>query len=381
MGALRSITNAFGQLRLDVRTVARSFTQNRPPVFVRRAPTTAAPTRSVRRMKVESIVRETVDAVSITLADPTGAAVHHLPGQFFTLAVRVGEKIVRRNYSASSAPASLPSVTFTVKRVANGELSAHLVDQLRVGDAIDVEGPSGHFTVRPNANTSRSILLIGGGSGITPLMSIARSVLSAEKGSKVALVYGNRRESDVIFHRALHALESEHADRFRIAHVLEEAPEGWKGGRGRLSASNLDLLAGNATSVDDVFVCGPEPMRALVREWLRSKGVSANRIHEERYTLGGTPRSTAGASVSVSLAGASYSIETRAGETILAAATRSKVPLPFSCAMGGCGACRLKLVAGDVEMDEPNCLSPGEKRDGYVLTCVGCARGNVVLEE
>lgn len=332
-------------------------------------------------MTVTSIVRETEDAVSITLADPTGDAVHHLPGQFFTLAMRVGDKMVRRNYSVSSAPASLPSVTFTVKRVINGELSPHLVDNLQVGDAIDVEGPSGHFTVRPNANTSRNILLIGGGSGITPLMSIARSILSVEKGSQVALVYGNRRESDVIFQRALAALESEHAGRLRTSHVLEEASTEWNGTRGRFSAATLDLLAESATSADDIFVCGPEPMRALVREWLRSKGVAANRIHEERYTLGGTPRSTEGATLSVSVGGASYAIETRAGETILAAATRAKVPLPFSCAMGGCGACRMKLAQGDVEMDEPNCLSPGEKRDGYVLTCVGCARGHVVLEE
>ncbi len=368
------------QWKRDIQTIARGFTRERPPPFmsrVGRAPTT----QRSRRLIVERIVRETADAVTIVLRDPKGDRIDYAPGQFFTLTVDIGGKTLRRNYSASRVATGV-EVAITVKRVRGGALSPHLVESLKVGDAVSVEGPSGHFVVRPNASTTRSLLLIGGGSGITPLMAIAESVLLTEPRSKVTLLYGNRSIEDVIFREALERLATEHAPRFVVKHALETPPERWSGRVGKLDRSALAEMLSKVDSPSEVYVCGPAPMRSEARFVLEARGVESHRIHEERYTLL-EARGTDGivAAMNVSFGGTVFSATTKPNETLLDAGLRAKAPMPYSCAMGGCGACRMKLVSGEVVMEEPNCLSPGEKREGYVLTCVARAKSACVLED
>ena len=389
-------------LRRDLRTVANDLLGRRLPPFERRAPLLrherAAPPPSAARevlapraVRIERVVRETQDAVTIHLVDPTGAPFAFLPGQFLTLLVEVGGEPLRRAYSICTGADEDPSrVAITSKRVPGGRVSNHLNDHAREGDALRVLGPSGNFTVAPDAARRRDLWLIGGGSGITPLLSIARSVLAVEPGSRVQLVYGNRSWDDVIFREALAALEAAHPGRFAVRHVLEAPPEGWAGRAGRLTAGvcaeEMEALANGAAGESEppeFFVCGPDAMMAAAREALLARGVPRSRIHEERFSSPGreaAPRSIAPQSITIRVGRGSRAVTAAPGQTVLEAGLAAGVPMPFSCAMGGCGACKVRLVEGHVEMEEPNCLSAEEREEGFVLACASRATRPTVVE-
>lgn len=386
-------------LRRDLRAVADGLRGKKPPPFARRAPLgrhhhTIAPSQEVlapRSLRVDRVVRETPDAVTLHLVDPTGAPFSFLPGQFMTLLVDVGGEALRRAYSICTGIDEDPGcIAITSKRVQGGRVSNHLNEGVRAGDTLRVLGPSGSFTVAPDAARRRELVLIGGGSGITPLLSIARSVLAREPGSRVHLVYGNRSWDDVIFREALSALAAAHPGRFTVRHVLEAPPEGWAGRAGLLDgeacAAELDALPadpGAALEPPDFFVCGPAPMMDAVREVLRARGVPASRIHEERFSSpaqGEAPRPTSPQPVNIRVRGLLRAVTAAPGQTLLEAGLAAGVPMPFSCAMGGCGACKVRLVDGEVAMEEPNCLSAAERAEGFVLACASRAARPTTVE-
>lgn len=334
-------------------------------------------------------MQETGDAVTVVLVDPDGAPFAFVPGQFFT----VHALDVTRNYSASNAPGT-PELHLTIKRKEGGLVSGHMC-ALREGDVLRVLGPFGAFVAPPRA--SQALVLVAGGIGITPLASIARTLLLEESAHEIILVYGNRRAEDVVFAGALEQLERAHGSRFRIVHVREHADDGWMGERGRLDRTTtsriLDALPLSERA--DFFVCGPDPMRDEVLAALAQRGVAPQRIHVERFTIGalrgtrrGGPRPQAVAyahesgprHVEVRAFGRTHRTVALAGATLLEAGLASGAPMPFSCAVGGCGACRVRLVEGDVEMDEPHCLDTREREAGYVLACVGRPNGACVVE-
>jgi ferredoxin-NADP reductase len=251
-------------LRRDLAAVAATFA-GRPahPVATTttpvRKPAAAIASHARRRVRVAHVVRETPDAVTLVLEDPTGAHLPFAPGQFFTLHVRIGGETLKRAYSASSDALTPGSVSVTVKRVLGGRVSRHIVDNVREGDELEVLGPSGSFSPVPSASP-RLLVLVGGGSGITPLASIVRTLLGSEPGTRIALIYGNRALGDVIFKRALDALASEHAPRLVVRHVLEQPPPGWTGARGNSTAARSP---GSST---------PSPIRTLRRPSTSSAG-------------------------------------------------------------------------------------------------------------
>jgi ferredoxin-NADP reductase len=221
--------------------------------------------------------------------------------------------------------------------------------------------------------------MIAGGSGITPIISILETVLRVETGSRVTLIYGNRGSDDVIFRDRLAALCDEFGERLVVDHVLERPPQGWLAGEGLLSGEVLEARL-QALGIQDeglirYFVCGPTPMMEAAHEVLRQRGVDANRIAEERFTRPEDRSGVVGSDktelVVVSKAGQDHGIQVEPGQTILEAALAAGIEMPFSCAMGGCGACRVRRAEGEVQMEEPNCLSGAEREQGYVLTCVG----------
>jgi ferredoxin-NADP reductase len=220
-------------------------------------------------------------------------------------------------------------------------------------------------------------------------MSIARAVLAAEARSRVTLVYGNRREADVIFRDALDALAREHAGRFTLDHVLEDPPDGWAGGSGKLDRptfeSRLDALGTNRPAGIEWYVCGPDPMRAAVREALLERGVDRANLREEVFVRpelhGGEAALPAiDQTLHVRKNGLERTMIVRPGQTLLEAGLAAGMPMPFSCAMGGCAECRCKLVEGSVVMEEPNCLTTEEREQGFVLACVSRPRTTVKLE-
>lgn len=393
LGAVNDM-GRYDTFRRDLRTVLHTFFGTPTPTFGVRAPLARhqhvrapvadpMPTRPVR---IVEVVRETADAVTLHLEDEAGRPFDFHPGQFLTLVLTLEGREVRRAYSLCCPPSGGPRVAITVKRVAGGRVSNHLVDRAAAGDRLAVLGPSGSFGVTIDRAAQRHVVLVAGGGGITPMMSIAASVLAGEPGSRVSLLYGNRRQSDVVFADALAALSSLHGDRFQLRHVLEEAPPGADVGRGRLeravAAAELRALGvGDA----ECFLCGPEAMMAEVRAALVDDlGVPPGRVHEERFSSPSQrthgARATRAQPISIRVRGRTHEVTAEPGQTLLEAGLGAGIPMPYSCSLGGCGACKLKLVAGHVESDEPNCLTAAERGEGWVLGCVSRATDSTTVE-
>lgn len=425
-------------LRRDLQTMLDGFRGVQAPPFTRRqprrsdrlraqqAPHTETPQTpqtllnpqtlgllKPRPLVVRQIVRETDSAVTLVLADEHGQPLPFFAGQFFTLLVPCdprGGAPLRRAYSACTSPLDADgqparTVAITCKRVAGGIVSNYLNDRVAVGDVLQVLGPSGHFTPQPAADKRRHVVLIGGGSGITPLMSILRTLLSCEPASRITLLYGNRQPSEILFRTALSDLAAQHPDRLRVRHVVDEAPADWTGGQGLLDEKNLQkelhalsLLPAQNDAAEalpfEFYLCGPAPMMAAARRVLSTAGVTEQQIWEERFaslhdpvTIGGAANTPVAMQLRVGkLTGAGkasateISVVVKPGETLLEAGLAAGAKLPFSCAMGGCGACKGRLRKGDVVMSEPNCLTSGERAQGYILPCIAKPTGAVQVE-
>jgi ring-1,2-phenylacetyl-CoA epoxidase subunit PaaE len=365
------------QLRRDLRSLfgpPPSPLISRPPSPHYPATGASDSAARARTLEVVAVTRETEDAVTLALRDPSGAAIPFVPGQFFTLLVPLGEGApLRRAYSASSSHLDPSRVTITVKRVAGGRVSSHLVDTAAVGMRLAVLGPSGEFTLAPDVAAARHVVAIAGGSGITPIMAIARAVLDVEPASRVTLIYGNRDAAAIIFARELDALVAASAGRLVVRHVLEDAG-GRDGARpGRLDAATVAAHLDGCANDAAYYICGPEAMMAEARTALLARGVAAGNIRDERFSSPAQRQSSvalAAQPVTIRRVGVALDVIVPAGTTILDAGLAAGVPLKLSCAMGGCGECAVKLTAGEVAMDEPNCLSAGERAAGKILACV-----------
>ncbi|MGB8331875.1 MAG: ferredoxin--NADP reductase [Polyangiales bacterium] len=384
----RGIADKVRAARRDVRMLRnRLILGKTPPPLIERPRTSVGSVVSLphkspnmtRPVKVVKVVRETEDAVSIYLSEVDGTALKFRPGQFLSVDVTVNGERLRRAYSLASACLPGVPVHVTVKRIEHGRVSNHLNDTIREGDELAVLGPSGNFTVEARSVNERHLVMIAGGSGITPIMSILETVLRLESASRVTLIYGNRGWDDVIFRDRLDALCDEFGQRLTVDHVLERPPAAWSAGRGLLTGevlqSRLDALSIRDDGLKRYFLCGPTPMMEAAQHALRQLGVDANRIAQERFTRP-EERSAAAGSLKTELvlicrAGHDHGVQVEPGQTILEAALAAGIDMPFSCAMGGCGACRVLRAGGEIQMEEPNCLSRAEREQGYVLTCVG----------
>jgi len=353
--------------------------------------------RGAQSLTVTDVVHETRDAVTLVF-EPTLAP--WTPGQFLTVHVDVGGEVLRRAYSLCTRPGDPRGPAITIKRIPEGRVSTFLVANAHVGMRLEVRGPSGQFVLppRPDAaasgmdRTPRQVLLIGGGSGITPLVALAEEVLA--EGSRATLLYGNRSVADVIFRTRLATLAAASKGRLRVRHVLETAPEdavspsaaaAWalaceaddlvcESMAGRLDAALLaDLLAELDGPPDAVFSCGPAPMMQAAREALASAGIDPSVVHEERFqSLGehrATALSTSAQALRITVGGRTTEVLARPGATVLEAGLAAGLAMPFSCMMGGCGACRVKL-SGEVVHDTPNGLTAEEAAAGFAFACI-----------
>jgi len=333
-------------------------------------------------LTVKEVVNETADAISIYFEQPDSGTIQYKAGQFFTLIANINGKQERRAYSLCTSPFVDQYPAVTVKRVEGGLMSNHLGDNLKAGDVMEVLEPIGNFTTTFEANNERHIVLFGGGSGITPLMSIAKSALSQEPKSKVSLIYANRDTDSIIFKSALEKLESDHSDRFKVVHVLGEAPSEWEGFKGFLTQNiikeALEMLPKMAEAQTEFFMCGPGPMMDIVEASLSILNIPKAQVHKESFTsdAGKKKEKTAVSNeiiareVTVIYDGEEFKYTVEPGETILEKGLEEDIDLPFSCQSGLCTACRGKCVSGKVKMDEEEGLSEAELNEGYVLPCV-----------
>ena len=326
----------------------------------------------LREVRIAEVRRETPSAVTLVLEDAGDkrGSFDFRPGQFFTLITDIDGRPVRRAYSASSAPGS-SRLEVTVKQVDGGRFTTHVHRTLRAGDRLAVRGPSGSF--HTEAQPQEQIVLVAAGSGITPMMSMIR----ARRG-RVALLYSSRSEQEIIFAGELARLAQEDPDRLSVTHVLT-------GRDGRLDAAGVHRWITALSPAPDAhyYACGPEPLMDAVQGVLTGLGVPDARVHQERYTSGADTATTTTVPQEMTVEQDGHTLGTvvvEPGQTLLDAGLAAGLPMPYSCTVGNCGDCMVRLRAGEVTQNEPNCLTPQQKADGYVLACVGCPLSKVTLD-
>jgi ferredoxin-NADP reductase len=364
----------------------RGWFEEAPPTFELRAPSARwgqpRPRQARHLLRVARVVEETPSTRTFVLASPDGGApaFSYQAGQHLTLLVDAGGTTHRRCYSFSTSPLARGLPAITVKRMADGVVSRHLHERVRAGDTLVSLDPTGEFTLATDATARRHLVLVAGGVGITPLVSLAETVLHAEPASRVTLLCGNRSEDEIVFRQRLDALAQQFAPRFTVQHSLDTAGDGWTGLRGPLDGARVLQALGDAVA-DAYFVCGPEPMMHSVCAAFEAAGVPRDRVHTERFAYA----SNAGIRIpdhaaEVTFAASGRKVTARAGQTLLQAGLEAGIDLPFSCTMGGCGACKVRTQSGAVVMSEPNCLSEAEREAGYVLACCTYADSDTIIE-
>ncbi|WP_030691453.1 ferredoxin--NADP reductase [Streptomyces globisporus] len=323
------------------------------------------------RLRVVEVITETADAHSLVLQAPAESADRftYRPGQFLTLKLPGADgRSAARCYSLASSPHTGEPLKITVKRVAGGYGSNWVCDRLAAGDELEVLPPAGAFT--PDS-LDDDLLLVAGGSGITPVLSIAKSALADGRGRAV-LLYANRDESSVVFRDELRTLTQDHPDRLLVLHWLESLQ----------GLPSVDRLAAALAPYAgrEAFVCGPQPLMDAVEQALRTLGAPGERIHRERFfSLGAdvfdapeVPQDTAaegGATAEVDLDGETRTVAWPPTAPLLDVLLAAGVDAPYSCREGACSACACRVVAGEVKMLRNEVLDDQDLAEGYVLAC------------
>ncbi|MEV0375933.1 2Fe-2S iron-sulfur cluster-binding protein [Streptomyces sp. NPDC050636] len=348
--------------------------------------------RGFHRLTVSEVRRETAEAVSVAfeVPDDLAATFHFRPGQHLTLKTAIDGVEVRRPYSICSGITD-GELRVAVKSQPEGRMSNWVANGLRAGDRLEVGVPGGPFAIDLNPLRSRHVLGVAAGSGITPILSIVKSTLAIEPRSRCTLVYGNRDEASTIFREQLTRLEKEYTERLRVLHVLSRpAPGDTPVRRGRLDGPGFrDLTTEKSFGLDDVdeaYMCGPPGMTEYVRQVLTEGGLAPSHIHSERFTaaaspvpLSAYPADTADGGhgtgeqlgpydVTVTDQGVTTTLSVPGSVSVLEAALRAGLDVPYSCQEGICGTCRAKVTCGDVHHD-PSDLEPAEASAGFALAC------------
>jgi ring-1,2-phenylacetyl-CoA epoxidase subunit PaaE len=337
-------------------------------------------------LTVAEVRRETAEAVSIAFAVPEALreAYRFAAGQNLTLKARLGGEEARRCYSICSS-VDEGELRIAVKRQEGGVFSCFCNDALTCGDVVEVMTPAGHFTVPLEAEAERVYLGIAAGSGITPLMSILKTVLAREPKSRFFLLYGNRTTQSIMFRETLEDLKDRYLGRLSVAHVLSREAQDVPALSGRIDEAKIALFLRTiapAAHIDHVFLCGPGGLIETAEQALTALGIAQERIHVERFTIDGAPapkrlppRSDGAATRAIVAEaeavrdGIRHHFPVAADQSIIEAAESAGLDLPYSCRGGMCCTCRAKLVEGKVEMAVNYSLEAWELEAGYVLTC------------
>jgi ring-1,2-phenylacetyl-CoA epoxidase subunit PaaE len=341
--------------------------------------------RGFHSLTIAEVRRETADAVSIRFDIPEELkeTFRFEAGQHLTLRANLDGEDVRRNYSVCVSP-SENEVRIAVKQMVAGKFSVWANTELRVGRAIDVLPPMGRFVIPQSDVAVPWYVGLAGGSGITPVISILKTVLDARPASRFTLLYGNRDTASVMFLEELAALKNRYLDRLEVYHFLELEAEEIELFNGRLDRAKCDeafstLLDVNA--VDAFFICGPGPMMDAAEGALLARSVPEGRIFIERFTTSAPSaeqlarhealqQKAAGTGLVVTLDGRRSRIPFDAEKgNILESLHAAGLPAPYACKGGVCSTCRAKIISGTVTMKKNYGLSDAEIAQGYVLTC------------
>lgn len=342
---------------------------------------------------IKEIISETADAYSIVFNKPAEPFVYKA-GQFITLILKINGQEVRRSYSLSSAPDIDGNPSICIKVIDKGVVSNYLKNSAKAGDSIQAIEPMGHFAYIPNA--TQHIILIGAGSGITPLFSIAKTALKNEPNTKVSLVYGNRTAESIIYKGVFDEFERQYAGRFNVVHSLTKPNSSWAGHSGRITEAVVIELVEKLSPLKfkdcHYYICGPNGLASDASKALELLGVPKSSVHKESYGHDSNEVAAASVVASASVGNGKSKIKIIDGKkihefeadpkhTILETAIKLNINLPYSCQAGMCTACMGKCTSGKVHMENADGLTDNEIKNGYVLTCIGHpASAEIVIE-
>jgi len=337
-------------------------------------------------LEVTDIRRDTRDAVVVTLkpSDADRDAFDFTQGQYLTFRRDFDGEELRRSYSICAGKDE-GCLKVGIKRVEGGAFSTWANEALKVGDRLEAMTPMGRFFTELDASKAKNYLGFAGGSGITPVLSIIKTVLAREPKSTFTLIYANRQTSSIMFREELEDLKNLYLGRFSLIHILETESQEIELFTGRIDPEKMEMLFRlwiDAEEVDTAFICGPEPMMLTIADSLRKHGLSDDQIRFELFassqpgrarTRAVSASAAAGAGtceVSVTLDGTtrSFTME-KDGTAVLDAAIANAMDAPYACKAGVCSTCRAKVIEGEVEMEVNHALEDYEVRAGYVLSC------------
>lgn len=375
-------------------------------------PTISKQKAKFNALTVSEVRRLTDDAVEISFEVPEElqADYDYIPGQYVALRTQIDGTEVRRSYSICDIPRP-GTIRVAVKKNLGGLFSTWANEELKAGDTLEVMNPQGAFTSKTHVTSlndaeaiaqqagNNHLVAIAAGSGITPIMAIAQTVLAENPKATFEIVYANKGGADVMFAEEIGDLKDKYPQRFAVHHVLSREQRVNPLFSGRIDDEKLNLLLDQVLRTDEVkewFLCGPFELVQLCRDELGGRGVDSANVRFELFTTGkpgdGPGQGNTGRpiiadpegdniTISFTLDGLSGTIESpsSARESVLNAALRARPDVPFACAGGVCGTCRAKVVEGEYEMEENYALEPDEVEAGYVLTCQTRPKGDTLV--
>jgi len=332
-------------------------------------------------LKISEIKKETKDCVSITFEIPENLKneFSFISGQYLTLQRRIDGEDVRRAYSLCSAPfEGIHKVA--IKQIKDGVFSTFANNLLSKEDTLQVMSPMGSFIIDTQSDISKNYVFYAAGSGITPIISMIKSILFSKQESKITLFYGNKESSTIIFKDDLEKLQSTYSDRIKIVYIFSKEKREDALNEGRINKEkNKKLISTylNNQTIDSVYLCGPESMIFDIKESMIENGVNKENIHFELFTTSSAKDTknentdnTFQSTITIELDGESVDFEMNSSESnILDMAHDEGIDVPFACKGGVCCTCKAKITIGEVSMDVNYALEEDEVEEGYILTC------------
>ncbi|WP_445453372.1 2Fe-2S iron-sulfur cluster-binding protein [Flavobacterium sp. 25HG05S-40] len=333
---------------------------------------------SFYKLQIKEVKHETASAIAVTFNIPSElqSAYQFIAGQYVNLKLTLDGEEIRRAYSICSSPNS-GDLRIAIKSVKHGHFSKFANENLKVGDILEVGQPEGKFTFEPNAERQKNYAGFAAGSGITPVMSILKSVLESEPNSTFVLVYGNKTPEETIFHNELHELQLKYVGRFFVHYVFSQAkPEGEL--FGRIEKSTVNFVLNNKhkeKEFDKFYLCGPEEMINIVSIVLKEHNIADKNIKFELFSTATANENTAAGAhsghtkITVLVDDEETTFEMSQKQTVLEAALKQGLDAPYSCQGGICSSCLARITHGTAEMKKNSILTDGEIAEGLILTC------------